>query len=188
MVAYSHRLSKSLRTVKMRYWKCVLLLAWVIGLTISIASCMAAPVGTTLSGSSNNQSSPKIEARVTKVVDGDTIHVRINGATYKIRYIGIDTAEVGDPCSAEATAANRQLVEGKIVQLEKDVSETDRYGRLLRYVYVGDTMVNAELVRQVYAQVYTYPPDVKYSKRFLDLQRQAREAKRGCWASESSSP
>jgi micrococcal nuclease len=129
-------------------------------------------------------SSSSTEALVIRIVDGDTIEVQIDGASYKVRYIGIDTAEVGDPCSAEATAANRQLVEGETVELEKDVSETDRYGRLLRYVYVGDTMVNAELVHQGFAQVYTYPPDVKYNEEFLDLQREARDAERGCWAVE----
>ncbi|MDD5511133.1 MAG: thermonuclease family protein [Dehalococcoidales bacterium] len=121
------------------------------------------------------------EAQVVRIIDGDTIEVNIYGSSYKVRYIGIDTPEVGQPCSAEATAANRALVEGKTVHLEKDVSETDKYGRLLRYVYVGQTMVNAELVRQGYAHVYTYPPDVKYNEQFLDLEREAREEGRGCW-------
>jgi micrococcal nuclease len=73
-------------------------------------------------------------------------------------------------------------VEGKIVRLEQDISETDRYGRLLRYVYVGDVFVNAELVRQGLAQVSTYPPDVKYQDVFLQLQREARAAGRGLWS------
>jgi len=75
-------------------------------------------------------------------------------------------------------------VEGKVVRLEKDVSETDKYGRLLRYVWVGDLFVNAELVRLGYAQVATYPPDVKYQDIFLKLQREARETGRGLWASQ----
>jgi hypothetical protein len=81
----------------------------------------------------------------------------------------------------EATAANKALVENKTVTLEKDVSETDKYGRLLRYVYVGNIFVNAELVRQGYAQVSTYPPDVKYQSLFLQMQREARAAGRGLW-------
>jgi endonuclease YncB( thermonuclease family) len=121
-------------------------------------------------------------ARVTHVVDGDTIDVEIDSQTYRVRYIGMDTPERGMPYYAEATQANANLVAGRQVRLEKDVSETDRYGRLLRYVYVGDTMVNAELVRQGYAQAATFPPDVKYQARFRALQREAQAAGLGLWA------
>jgi len=91
---------------------------------------------------------------VTRVIDGDTIEVSIAGESYKVRYIGIDTPELDDKrpkfcaLAQEATRYNRELVKGKTVRLEKDISETDQYGRLLRYVYVGDIFVNAELVRQ----------------------------------------
>jgi nuclease-like protein/excalibur calcium-binding domain-containing protein len=68
--------------------------------------------------------------------------------------------------------------------LEKDISETDRYGRLLRYVYVGDLMVNEELLRLGLAQVATFPPDVKYVDRFLEVQRQAQAAGVGMWGSQ----
>ena len=88
----------------------------------------------------------------------------------------------------EASAFNKQLVEGKTVRLEKDVSETDRYGRLLRYVFVGDLFVNAELVRQGFAQVVTYPPDVKYVDLYLQFQRKAREANRGLWGACNAAP
>tara|TARA_B100000315_G_scaffold91941_1_gene84700 strand:+ start:154 stop:540 length:387 start_codon:yes stop_codon:yes gene_type:complete len=116
------------------------------------------------------------EATVVRVIDGDTIEVNIKGELHKVRYIGMDTPEVGQPGGAEAASANAELVAGKIVQLEKDVSETDRYGRLLRYVWVDDTMVNATLIISGHAQVITYPPDVKYQQDFLELQRQALEA------------
>jgi micrococcal nuclease len=76
---------------------------------------------------------------------------------------------------------NRQLVGGQRVRLEMDVGARDRYGRLLAYVWVGDVMVNAELVRRGYAQVMTVPPNVRYQRLFLDLQRGAREAGRGLW-------
>jgi len=128
-----------------------------------------------------------IEALATRVIDGDTIEVEIEGESYKVRYIGIDTPELHHPekpveyYAQEAYEKNRELVEGQTVYLEKDVSETDQYGRLLRYVYVGDTFVNAYLVQQGYALVSTYPPDVKYQERFLELQREAREAGRGLW-------
>ena len=132
-----------------------------------------------------------VEAQVIRVVDGDTINVLIDGGEYRLRYIGIDTPELNhptrgvEPFGPEATEANRELVEGKTVLLEKDVSETDRFGRLLRYVYVGDLMVNEELLRQGMARVATFPPDVKYVDRFLDIQREAQEAGRGLWGSQS---
>jgi len=129
-----------------------------------------------------------VQARVVRVVDGDTIEVDIAGSPYRVRYIGIDTPEIGKPGAAEATRLNSQLVSGKVAELEKDVSETDRYGRLLRYVWVDGNMVNAVLVARGYAQVATYPPDVKYQQEFLELQRQAREAGLGLWGAQEPVP
>ena len=132
------------------------------------------------------------EAQVINVVDGDTIDVQIDGAEYRIRYILIDTPETHhptkgeEPFGPEATEANRVLVEGRIVKLEKDVSETDQYDRLLRYVYVNDTMVNEELLRQGLAKVVTFPPDVKYVDRFLAVQAEAQAAERGIWGKISN--
>jgi micrococcal nuclease len=126
-------------------------------------------------------------AQVVRVVDGDTIEVEIDGNEYTVRYIGIDTPETVhpsrgvEPFGPEASARNKQLVEGKTVRLEKDVSETDRFGRLLRYVYVDGVMVNATLVAEGLAQVSTFPPDVKYTDMFLELQEQAREDGIGMW-------
>jgi endonuclease YncB( thermonuclease family) len=129
-------------------------------------------------------------------VDGDTIKVDIVGAPiYTVRYIGIDTPETVHPSKPvewmgpEASAANQELVGGKTVYLEKDISDTDKYGRLLRYVFLVDgTLVNAELVRLGYAQVSTYPPDVKYQELFLQVQQEAREAERGLWGPTPTSP
>lgn len=128
------------------------------------------------------------EALCVDVVDGDTIKVDIGGEVYTLRYIGIDTPETVHPTKTvewmgpEASEENRQLVEGQTVYLEKDVSETDQYGRLLRYVYLADsTCVNAELVRLGYALSSTYPPDVKHQDLFLEMQQEAREAQRGLW-------
>jgi|GEM_PF-2065202 len=121
---------------------------------------------------------------VTKVIDGDTIQIETGE---KVRYIGIDTPETVHPSKPvecfgkEATAKNKELVEGKTVRLEKDISETDKYGRLLRYVYVGDIFVNLELVKEGYAVSSTYPPDVKYQDRFLEAQQEAREKQKGLW-------
>ncbi len=133
-------------------------------------------------------------AKVVRVVDGDTIVVSYGGKQYKVRYIGIDTPETVDPSSPvgwmgpEASAANTKLVAGKSVVLEKDVSETDRYGRLLRYVWVktGVTwlLVNLELVREGFASASTYPPDVKYVDVYVAAQAVAATSAFGLWGSE----
>ncbi len=121
-------------------------------------------------------------------MDGDTIHVRIAGSREKVRYIGIDTPESVRPgtpveCFAKAAAAhNARLVAGRRVRLVTDVDERDRFGRLLAYVYVGDRMVNAELVRDGYATQLTVPPNVRHAALFRRLARAAREAGRGLWA------
>jgi micrococcal nuclease len=133
-------------------------------------------------------SNTKIETgEVVRVIDGDTIEVRIGGEPYRVRYIGMDTPEVGDPFGTEATARNRELVWGQSVTLVKDVSETDRYGRLLRYVFVADTFVNYELVVQGYALTSTYPPDVACADTFVDAQRAAVAAGSGLWAAGAGS-
>ena len=122
------------------------------------------------------------KATVVDVIDGDTITVDINGQSYRLRYIGMDTPERDEAFYQEATAANEALVSGRNVILVKDVSETDRYGRLLRYVYLQDgTFVNAELVKQGYAVAVTYPPDVKHADLFRELERAARQDERGLW-------
>lgn len=127
------------------------------------------------------------EAICIRVIDGDTIEIKDEaGKIFKVRYIGIDTPEKGDPYYKEATDANSSLVLNKQLRLEKDVSETDKYGRLLRYVYVGNLFVNAYLVEEGYAQVSTYPPDVKYADYFLELQQQARDAGKGLWGIETA--
>lgn len=119
--------------------------------------------------------------KVTRVIDGDTIVVEGN---LHLRYIGMNAPGTHGKVEAfgrEAAEANQRLVEGKVVALEKDVSETDKYGRLLRYVYVDGVMVNAELVRRGFAQAISYPPDVKYQNCLRRLQREARAAERGLW-------
>ncbi len=121
---------------------------------------------------------------VVRVVDGDTIEIE-DGE--RVRYIGVNTPESVDPrrkvqCfGKEASAYNKGLVEGKRVRLEPDVEDRDRYGRLLRYVWLGDTMINEQLVADGYAQIMTFPPNVKYAERFREAQTEAREAKRGLW-------
>lgn len=150
-----------------------------------------------------NEEPPGYEtATVTRVVDGDTIEAMITaiepgpgagqtqiGQNYDIRLTGIDTPESVKPgtpveCFArEASAAAKALLEGQQVRLVKDVENADRYDRLLRYVYLEDEMANARLVVNGYAHAYTYPPNVRWSELFVQLEREAREASRGLWAS-----
>lgn len=124
--------------------------------------------------------------KVTKVIDGDTIEIE---GGYRIRYIGIDTPETVHPSQPvecfgkEASTKNKELVEGKTVRLERDITELDRYGRLLRYVWIDNAMINEVLVKEGYATSYTYPPDVKYQERFVQAEREARENKKRLWAS-----
>ena len=123
----------------------------------------------------------KGQVRVVRVIDGDTIEVE---GSARVRYIGIDAPEVypqTEYYGPEAWARNRELVEGKTVTLEKDVSETDVYGRLLRYVWVDGVFVNGELVRLGYARAISYPPDTKYQERLAQLEEEARQASRGLW-------
>lgn len=156
------------------------------------------PSGTTFSGltspTQSSESTPTLRhdltpATVTRIVDGDTIVVEIDGGEYKLRYIGINTPEVVDPRSPvecfghEARDYNEELVLGRTVGLEKDVSETDQFGRLLRYVWLGDEMVNATLIREGYAQASAYPPDVKYQDLLSSLQAEAAGEGRGLWGS-----
>lgn len=132
------------------------------------------------------------EVRVVRVVDGDTIEVLINGKPEPIRYIGIDTPETVDPrkpvqCfGIEASKKNKEFVEGKMVRLEKDITDRDKYSRLLRYIWVGDTLINEALVAQGFAKSYSYPPDVKYQDRFVAAEKKAREDKLGLWTACTS--
>ncbi len=131
------------------------------------------------------------EATVKRIVDGDTVELSDG---QKLRYIGIDTPETKDPrrpvgCfGKEASNKNNELVGGKEVTLEKDVSETDNYGRLLRSVWVGDLFVNEYLVKNGYAYASTYPPDVKYQNIFRQAEIYARDNSLGLWGSCPLSP
>jgi micrococcal nuclease len=116
---------------------------------------------------------------VTRVIDGDTIQLE-DGR--KVRYIGIDAPEVSGDCFApEATNKNKELVLNKKVSLLKDKSEVDRYGRLLRYVYVDDIFVNNTLVREGFALAKKYPPDTKFAQQFTRAEEEARDQRNGLW-------
>lgn len=176
------------------------LLALVACLAVAGCGSIAAP------GSSSSASEPAATffdvspegvtepARVVRVVDGDTIIVDRGQGRETVRYIGIDTPESVRPSfpiewmGPEASAENARLVGGADVLLERDVSEFDRFGRLLRYVWIADArapsgwvLVNLELVARGYAQLLTMPPDVRYAVLFRQAQRQARDQGLGLW-------
>ena len=131
--------------------------------------------------------------RVVRVMDGDTIAVRVDKSVLTVRYIGVNTRDArmrGDSVDAgpsEATEFNRALVLGQTVRLEMDAQEKDAQGRLLAYVYVGDLMVNAELIANGYAEVAVKPPNVMHEEMLKHLQRQARLLKVGRWRVKLSS-
>lgn len=123
-------------------------------------------------------------AVVAHVIDGDSIRLA-DGC--EVRYIGIDAPEMRniygerEPWAQEAADANARLAAGKQVRLERELSDTDRYGRLLRHTYVDGTWVNGELVRLGLAAVLSVPPDVKEAGRLMSLQSEAQRARRGMW-------
>lgn len=163
-------------------WLAVLLILLLVGCTMTVNGT---PVniedGTGGNGGAAGGSLPGGEmAAVLRVIDGDTIDVLLNGIEYRVRYVGVNTPERDELCYADATAANAALVQGQTVRLMKDRSETDIYGRLLRYIYVGDVFVNARLVEQGYAEVVSYPPDNANFEYFRTLEDAARQAGRGC--------
>ncbi len=134
------------------------------------------------------QQNQGILAQVVHVVDGDTIKVDIDGQEYTVRYVGVDTPETVAPnrpveyMGPEASAKNKALVAGKQVILVKDISETDKYGRLLRFVIADGIFINRELVRLGYAQTITYPPDISCKDAFREVEKQAEERQIGLWA------
>lgn len=131
--------------------------------------------------------------KVTRVIDGDTVELENKQI---VRYIGIDAPELHHPKKSvqcfgkEAYVKNKELVEGKLVKLEKDISEKDKFGRLLRYVFLYDPpstpealFINKYLVSEGYAHATTFPPDVKYADVFTEEQRTAALNKEGLWTS-----
>jgi len=119
------------------------------------------------------------QALVTSVIDGDTVELA-DGR--RVRYLGIDTPESGEYYAEEATARNKELVEGKTVELQRGDRDQDEYGRLLRYVYVDGVFVNAELIAQGYAKAYIFDPDDRYSQILVQLEQYAKMKNRGLWS------
>jgi micrococcal nuclease len=121
---------------------------------------------------------PSGTVTVVEVIDGDTIVIE---GGYHVRYIGIDSPEIDEYYYLEAKQMNAELLDGKKVRLESDITDKDKYGRLLRYAYVGDVFINAEMVRQGCAWAMAYPPDIKYLVYLEAMEKEARQLKRGFW-------
>jgi micrococcal nuclease len=126
-------------------------------------------------------------AYVTRVVDGDTIEVRLDGDTEDVRYIGVDTPETVKPDAPvqcfglRASRFNHRLVEHRRVRLVFGIERRDVYGRLLAYVHLGRRFVNAELLRRGLARTLTIPPNDRFAPLFARLERQAASTGRGLW-------
>jgi micrococcal nuclease len=167
-----------------------------IGVTIEKDfDCRTSSIGSPPSGCASCRRAPPPNALVgyvTRVIDGNTIYVQLGDRIEKVRYIGINTPEIHHPTKGKqpygdaAHLANARLVDGKWVHLVLDVQQRDSFGRLLAYVYLGNRFVNAELVWQGYAEASTHPPNVRHADYFVNLRRQAREARRGLWADPES--
>jgi len=124
-----------------------------------------------------------------RVIDGDTVEVRIGGKVERVRLIGVDAPEIGQGEWGErARAALERMVKGKVVRVEFDVQERDRYGRVLGYVWVDGEMANEQLLREGMAFLYTVPPNVRYVERFRRAQEEARRARRGIWGARVEHP
>jgi micrococcal nuclease len=160
--------------------------AFVMGVVVALSS-----VACGSGGRGPAAPTPPGTATLARVVDGDTIRVRIKGREERVRLVGIDTPESVKPgtpvqCFALAASARTKalLPKGSAVRLVRDVEERDRYGRLLAYVYrASDNLfVNLALAREGYAVVLTVPPNVAHTDEFVAAARDAREHGRGLWS------
>lgn len=133
-----------------------------------------------------------IKARVTKVIDGDTVIVNMDGKEERVRLILVDTPETKhpqmgvQPFGPEASAFTTEQLEGKDITLEGGVQERDRYGRVLAYVWIGDKLFNQTLLENGLARVAVYPPNTKYLDEFNATQETAKKKAVGLWSIENS--
>lgn len=128
-----------------------------------------------------SQTAEREQATLVRVVDGDTIVVAMNGTEYKVRYIGMDSPEVGSKYAQEATDYNTRLLSTGEVVMIKDVSETDRYDRLLRYVFSAGVFVNYQMVQAGYAKSGSWPPDTSCDMTIAAAMASAQKSQVGMW-------
>lgn len=139
-------------------------------------------------GSDAREAGPRTAyAQVTRVVDGDTVEVRIGDEVEDVRYIGVDTPETVKPDTPvqcfgpQASSFNHRVAEGRRIRLIFGAERRDVYGRLLAYAYIGHRFVNAELVRRGLARTLSIPPNTLQRALFERLQLRAARAGRGLW-------
>ena len=130
---------------------------------------------------------PRTTVRVVEVVDGDTIRVDLRGEETPVRLIGIDTPEKDGPYTDEecfgvrATQYTARSLGGREVELEFDVERTDRFDRTLAYLWIDGALFNEGILRDGFAVLATFPPNVRYVDRFTTAQRRARDEQAGLW-------
>ncbi|WP_227017428.1 thermonuclease family protein [Sinanaerobacter chloroacetimidivorans] len=162
-----------------------------IALTILLSGCSGTSAGQVAAEEKDGLQGPY---DVVRVVDGDTIIIDIDGQEERVRLIGVDTPESVHPDGEKNVAYGKvaseytaDMLEDQQVEVEYDVQERDRYGRILAYVYLDGTMFNKTLLTEGHAKLATYPPNVKYTEDFTELQEEARAEKKGVWAYDSLS-
>ncbi|WP_059040619.1 thermonuclease family protein [Paenibacillus rubinfantis] len=159
--------------------------------TTDISPTESNPAPTATSAAENEAESRFVEAEVVKVVDSDTIKIKFDGSEETVRMLLIDGPETvhpdkpEQPFGREASNFAKEMLTDKMVRLELDVSDRDKYGRLLAYVWVGERMYNELILERGLARVaYVYPPNVKYVDRFREIQAEAQEKGLGIWSIE----
>lgn len=132
---------------------------------------------------------PKVEVTLVRVVDGDTIVIKMpDGSQEKLRYIGIDAPESVQPeqpveyLGKEASLHNASLLDSGSLRISFDIERYDEYGRMLAYVWAGSVFLNGQMVRDGYARAKDYPPNMRYQEFLTRAEQEARDARVGLWA------
>lgn len=167
-----------------RYLKYIIILSLVLGAVLYGLVDRNLNGGTKRSDSGGRRQTGLI--RVVRISDGDSVSIVVNGRTEKIRLIGIDAPEMAQrPWGKKAKQHLEDIIDGSSgkVSVERDVVERDKYGRLLAYLRTGDgRLINELMLRDGYAVLYTFPPNVKYTEVFTAAQHEARDKKLGIWS------
>jgi len=156
---------------------------WLAGAVVLLLFALAAVA----CGQNEKAQSSEVTVKVERVIDGDTFEIKLNGKKERVRMIGIDTPETKKPNTPvmfygkEASDFTKKMLEHKTVRLEWDVERRDRYQRLLAYVWIDGEMFNRTLLREGYARLSTYPPNVTSLDRFKKDQEEARKKGKGVW-------
>jgi micrococcal nuclease len=170
------------------------IVGWLLVVMLFVGCASPQPgMGTATEGIKRPPETELMEAKVVRVIDGDTIVAQVEGKEERIRLIGVDTPETvhpkkgEEPFGKEASRFTKtHLPAGGEIHLELDVEERDHYGRLLAYIWVGDELFNASLIEEGLATILTVPPNVKYQEDFLTLERKARTQAVGLWSGDDS--